>query len=82
MKGKRKSLRDVTNATGRVDVALVRIAERVMERLEREQGILGLREHLLPVVEQATAHQIPAVNMLPRELFAIIRVCEANKCSR
>lgn len=76
-----RNLSQVTDRRGRLDVAAYRIAERLMERMERERGIAGLREHLLPVVESAIVDTLPGGNLLdqiPEELRAIFHVCMQN----
>ena len=73
-------LREVRNATGRIDVALYRIAQRVMENAERDRGVRGLQENLLPIVEQAIHCYFPK-KAIPPELLQILAVWEAN-CSR
>jgi hypothetical protein len=65
--------------TGRVDVALYRLAGRLMERLEREQGVQGLREHILPLVEDLIRQNVPVENMLPQEIQALVKICELNR---
>jgi hypothetical protein len=77
-----KSLANVQDPAGRVDVALYRMACAAADRLEKEQGILGLREHVLPLLEQAIAKHIPAKNFLPKEmevLQAFMKICELNR---
>lgn len=76
MKTKRIKLANVANVTGRVDVAAYRIAERLMANLER-QGAVGLRERLLPIVEQAIAQNVP--KRIPAELLAIVQVFMDNR---
>lgn len=83
MKRKRTTrLAEVQDRTGRIDVALYRIADRTFERLEQEQGVLGLREHVLPIVEDLITQNIPAENMIPREIQALINICELNRNAR
>ena len=76
---KKRTLANVKNRQGRIDVALYRIADRLMERLETQHGAAGLREHVLPVIEQAIAQYIPAENLIPRELQALIAFCRLNQ---
>jgi hypothetical protein len=79
MKRPKIQLAKVKNATGRVDVAAYRIAERLMEKLERERGLVGIRERLLPIVENAIQESLPIGNVLPAELLAILNVCMDNR---
>lgn len=76
---KKRTLSDVEDPAGRVDVALYRIADRLMGRLEQEQGVVGLREHVLPIVEQAISQHVPAENLIPAEIQAILNVCRLNQ---
>lgn len=76
---RRKRLDNVADRTGRVDVALYRLAAVAAERLEQEQGIVGLREHILPLVEDLILRHVPAENLMPRELTAVIKLCELNR---
>jgi hypothetical protein len=75
---KRTKLNEVQNAQGRADVALYRLAELVCQRVESEQGVSGLREHVLPIVEDVIVRNVPAVNLIPREIQALLKVCELN----
>jgi hypothetical protein len=79
MKKPTRRLANVEDRSGRVDVALYRMACVAAYRLEREQGIVGLREHVLPLVEDLILKNVPAQNLLPRELTALIKVCELNR---
>jgi len=79
MTTRRKRLDNVADPTGRVDVALYRMACIAADRIEAEQGIVGLREHVLPLVEDLILKNVPAQNLLPRELTALIKVCELNR---
>lgn len=79
MRKQRIRLSNVADPQGRVDVALYRVASRVIDRLEAEQGVAGLREHVLPILEDAISQHIPAENLIPRELRALIKVCELNR---
>jgi hypothetical protein len=62
-----------------VDVAAYRIAERVMQHVERERGLTGLRDRLLPIVERAITDALPRRNVIPVELLAILNVCLDNR---
>lgn len=79
---KRVRLSQVENPAGRVDVALYRIADRLMGRLESEQGLAGLRENLLPIVEDVIQKNVPPENMIPREIQAVLKVCALNQGKR
>lgn len=82
MKRKPIQLAKVTNPTGRIDVAAYRVAERVLEQLERERGIAGLRDHFLPVIEGAIVDSLPArnlINEIPEEVQAIFHVWLENR---
>jgi hypothetical protein len=72
-------LSKVTNREGRLDVLLYEIAGRMMDRLERQQGLTGIRENLLPIVEQAIAASVPGHNLIPPELRAFLKVYEMNR---
>jgi hypothetical protein len=72
----RKRLGEV-NPRGRVDALLYRMAERYMERLESEGGLVGLRENLLPAIEKMIACNVPARN-LPEEVRGALNVLYLN----
>jgi hypothetical protein len=74
-----RRLGNVRNPEGRLDVLLYRLASRAVERVEREQGIAGLCENLLPIVEQAIMMHVPGRNLIPREISALLRVYELNQ---
>ena len=76
---KRIRLAEVPDPRGRVDVALYRIADRLTARLEAEQGLTGLRENVLPIVEDAILRHIPAENLIPREIDALLEICRLNQ---
>ena len=61
-------LATVANPAGRVDVALYRIAERFMHNLERDRGLAGVCENLLPIVEDAIIGAVPQGNIIPPEI--------------
>lgn len=67
-------LNNVRNPQGRADVLVYRLVERWMAQLEAEQRITGLCEHLLPLVEQIIADRVPAGNVIPRELRALMKI--------
>jgi hypothetical protein len=75
----KKRLANVSEKQGRVDVALYRMADRVMERLERDQGLLGLRENILPIVEDFILRNVPARNLIPQEIAAVLKICQLNQ---
>ena len=75
----RRRLANVANREGRLDVLLYQIVSHAAERLEREQGLTGIREHLLPIVEDVILAHVPAGNLIPREITALIKVCELNR---
>lgn len=75
---KRRSLVNVRNRHGRVDVLLYRLAERWMEQIEAQRGLAGLRQHILPLVEAAIVARVPAGNMIPIELRSLLMLCEQN----
>jgi hypothetical protein len=68
----------VANPKGRIDVALYRIAEKLMGRFEEECRLVGVRENLLPLLEQVIIEYTPQRNILPTELEAIYRVIQQN----
>ena len=76
---KRRTLTNVPDPQGRLDVLLYQFVARAADRLERERGIVGLREHLLPVVEEVILAHVPQRSLIPRELAAVLKVCEANR---
>ena len=76
---RKRKLAEVADPMGRADVALYRAAEYAMRRLENEQGLLGLRENLLPVIENLIAQNIPAENLIPQEIQAVLKICQLNK---
>lgn len=76
---RRTRLANVEDRQGRVDVALYQLVSRAVDRLETEQGLLGIREHVLPILEDAIMHNVPAENMIPREIQALLKVCELNR---
>lgn len=67
-------LKNVRNQQGRADVLVYRLAERWMAQLEAEQGITGLRENLLPLIEEIIEDRVPANNVIPRELRALMNI--------
>lgn len=74
-----KPLSQVADPEGRLDVMLYQLAGRFLEGMERERGLLGLREHLLPLVEQAIVRSVPVRNVIPREVRAIAKVYAMNR---
>ena len=82
VKRKPMQLAQVADARGRVDVAAYRIVERLMERIEQERGLVGVRENLLPLIEAAITRSLPRENLLktvPPELRAILTVIGQNR---
>jgi hypothetical protein len=79
MRRKVPRLANVQDPQGRVDVALYRLASKAIERLELEQGLVGMREHVLPIIEDAILRNFPAENLIPREIQAVLKVCELNR---
>lgn len=79
MKHRKRRLQNVADPQGRLDVLLYQLAVRTAERLEREQGIVGLQEHVLPLIEDAILAHVPQQSLIPREIAAMLRVCEMNK---
>lgn len=79
MKRQRRRLQNVANPQGRLDVLLYQLAVRAAERLEREQGIVGLQEHVLPIVEDVIMANVSQHSLIPREIGALLRVCELNR---
>lgn len=76
---RRVGLANVPNPQGRVDVMLYQLISRAVERLEREQGLVGVREHMLPIVEEAILKNVPGRNLIPQEIAAVLKVCELNR---
>jgi hypothetical protein len=73
----KQSLATVRNRQGRIDVLLYQLADRMIERLERERGVIGIRERFMPMVEEAIVESVP--RRLPREWMAFLEVCEMNR---
>lgn len=73
-------LNNVRNPQGRADVLFYRLAERLMGQLEAQQGITGLREHVLPLIEELIADRMPAANVIPRELQALMNIRRIPRC--
>ena len=67
----------VTNREGRLDVLLYEAAGKLMDRLER-QGLTGIRQNLLPIIEQAILEGVPGRNLIPLELRPLLRVYMQN----
>lgn len=76
------SLAKVANPAGRFDVLLYRLAGRLMEQLERERGLIGIRDDLLPIVEQAIVENISGRQVIPPELQALWSVYAQNRGTR
>jgi hypothetical protein len=49
-----------------------------MDQLEEQRGIQGLREHLLPLVEDAIQNTFPSSPVLTKEALAFVRVLRLN----
>jgi hypothetical protein len=64
---------------GRVDVALYRVVERFMEQAERERGLVGVREHLLPIIENAIQCLDLPQWEIPPEVKALVKLAEQNR---
>jgi hypothetical protein len=75
---KQQSLSRVTDREGRLDVLLYEAAGRLMERIERQQGLTGIRQHLLPIIEQAILESVPGRNVIPVELRPLLRIYALN----
>lgn len=72
----------VADPTGRVDVAAYRAIEKLMERLEKERSLVGLRENLMPLIESAIVGCLPHRNVLRAitpELQALWSVLQQNR---
>lgn len=78
MKTRRRRLQSVADPQGRLDVLLYQLAVQAADRLEQEQGIVGLREHALPILEDFILANVPNHCLIPREIGALLRVCELN----
>jgi hypothetical protein len=75
---RRTQLAKVPDPQGRLDVLLYRLADRWMERVEEDRGLVGLREHILPMVEEAIAESgLPA--QVPQELVSLFKVWRMNQ---
>ena len=77
-----RRLANVQHRQGRLDVLLYQLAERWMQKLETERGLVGLREHFLPLVETAIVQQVPAGNLIPTELRSALMVLDQNLRNR
>ena len=77
-----KRLANVAHRQGRLDVLFYQLAERYMETVERERGLVGLREHLLPMVETAIVRSVPGENVIPAELRRVLKVLDKNLRNR
>lgn len=78
----KQSLSKVTDPQGRIDVLLYQFAGRMMERFERDRGLVGIRENLLPLIEEVIVQNLPRRNVIPREIQAFLKVCELNRGRR
>lgn len=78
MKRKQQNLAQV-NPEGRLDVLLYQFVGRLMDKAERDSGMTGFREHLMPIVEQAIVQNLPGRNVIPPELAAALKVYQANR---
>jgi hypothetical protein len=76
---RKRSLGQVEDPRGRVDVALYRLAESGLARLEQEQNLVGLRENVLPILEDWISRNLPAENLIPREIQAVLKICQLNQ---
>lgn len=74
---KYKSLAEVEDATGRVDVLLYKIAERLATHAEVKYGLEGLTQELMPTIEDQILEYVgsekileipPAARVLLRKL--------------
>lgn len=77
-----KRLANVAHRAGRLDVLLYQLAERYMAELESQRGLVGLREHLLPLVEAAIVRSVPGQNVIPNELRSVLMVLDKNLRNR
>ena len=64
---------------GRLDVLLYQFVGKLMDKLERERGVTGFREHLLPIVEQAIVTNFPGYKVIPPEIAAVLKVYQSNR---
>jgi hypothetical protein len=64
---------------GRIDVFLYRMAERGLEQFEREHGLIGYRDRILPIVEQLLLQYMPAHNVLPREFVNLLELAQLHQ---
>lgn len=76
---KRKQSLAQSNPEGRLDVLLYQFVDRLMEKAEKHHGLNGIREHLLPIVEQAIIQNLPGRNLIPPEIAAALKVYQANR---
>ena len=73
----KRPLSSIRNRQGRLDVLLYQFAELWMERLEAG-GLVGLRQHLLPMIEDAIVRRVPAGNVIPPEFRTLMILCAEN----
>ena len=52
---------------------MYRVAERLMRRLERERGLQGLCDNLLPIIENAIVGAVPNQSLIPPEVHEDLR---------
>lgn len=79
LKKRRRGLANVANRQGRLDVLLYELASRAAQRVEEEQGVVGLREYVLPMVEDVILEHVPGRNLIPRELCDLFNVWQLNR---
>lgn len=75
----KRSLAQVLNPEGRLDVLLYQFVGRLMDKAEKDSGYTGFREHLLPIVEEVIVANLPARNLIPREIAAAFKVYASNR---
>lgn len=76
------TLANVRNPEGRLDVLIYQIAGRLIDQLERERNLIGIREHVLPLVEQVIRANLPRHNVIPPEISAALKVYQLNRRPR
>jgi hypothetical protein len=66
------------NPQGRVDILFMGLCGRLCEQIERDRGIVGLRENILPLIERTVVPRLPQYNVFPKDLQPLLRVYLQN----
>jgi hypothetical protein len=71
-------MKQPSDPRGRLDVLFYQLAQRLMEGIERERGITGLQENLLPIVERIAKDKFPSKRIITPEFSALFRLYQQN----